>query len=103
MIHEDEALLADHDPLAADFRALNPSSTFYALRSPAYRVLWANSIFMLAAVHMAFTAHNVVAYDLTGKNGSVGLISFAIGSALLLTTPISGSVADRLSKRVLLL
>jgi predicted MFS family arabinose efflux permease len=78
------------------------ASTFYALGSPAYRVLWFNSFFMLTAVHLAFTAHNVVAYELTGNNRSVGLISFAIGAALLLTTPVSGPIADRVSKRLLL-
>jgi predicted MFS family arabinose efflux permease len=57
---------------------------------------------MLTAVHLAFTAHNVVAYEITGKNSAVGLVSFSIGAALLLTTPFSGPVADRMSKRLLL-
>jgi len=86
-------------PLSA---GANAGSTFYALGSPPYRVLWFNSFFMLTAVHLAFTAHAVVAYELTGKNSSVGLLSFAIGAALLLTTPISGPIADRMSKRLLL-
>jgi len=81
---------------------MNAGSTFYALGSPAYRVLWFNAFFMLTAVHLAFTAHAVVAYELTGKNSSVGLISFSIGAALLLTTPFSGPIADRMSKRLLL-
>jgi MFS family permease len=57
---------------------------------------------MLTAVHLAFTAHSVVAYELTGKNSSVGLLSFAIGIALLSTTPVAGPIADRVSKRLLL-
>jgi predicted MFS family arabinose efflux permease len=79
-----------------------PGSTFYALGSPAYRVLWLNATLMLTAVHLCFTAHAVVAFEITGKNGSVGLVSFAIGAALLLTTPLSGAIADRMSKRLLL-
>ncbi len=79
-----------------------PGSTFYALGAPSYRVLWLNATLLLTAVHLCFTAHSVVAFDLTGKNSSVGLVSFAIGAALLLTTPLSGAIADRVSKRLLL-
>jgi len=79
------------------------ASTFYALRSPAYRVLWLNASLVLAAFHLSFTAHNTVAFEITGKNSSVGLLSFAIGIALLLTTPFAGAIADRVSKRLLLL
>ena len=78
-------------------------STFYALQSPVYRVLWLNASLLLSALHLSFTAHNTVAFELTGKNSSVGLLSFAIGLALLLTTPFSGAIADRVSKRLLLL
>jgi len=79
-----------------------PGSTFYALGSPAYRILWLNASLMLTALHLGFATHNVVAYDLTGKNSSVGVISFGIGTALLLSTPFAGAVADRMSKRLLL-
>ena len=71
--------------------------------SPAFRVLWFNASLMLTALHLGFTTHNVVAYDLTGNNSSVGVISFGIGSAILVSTPFAGAVADRMSKRLLLL
>jgi predicted MFS family arabinose efflux permease len=71
--------------------------------SPAYRVLWINASFMLTALHLGFTTHNVVAYDLTGNNSSVGVIAFCIGAAILVATPFAGIVADRMSKRLLLL
>jgi predicted MFS family arabinose efflux permease len=77
-------------------------STFYALQSPAYRVLWLNASLVLSAMHLSFTAHNTVAFEITGKNSAVGLLSFAIGIALLVTTPFSGAIADRVSKRLLL-
>ena len=80
-----------------------PGSTFYALGSPAYRVLWLNASLMLTALHLGFATHNVVAYDLTGKNSSVGIISFGIGLAILVSTPFAGAVADRMSKRLMLL
>jgi predicted MFS family arabinose efflux permease len=80
-----------------------PGSTFYAFGSPAYRVLWLNASLMLTALHLGYSTHNVVAYDLTGNNSSVGVISFGIGSAILVSTPFAGAVADRVSKRLLLL
>jgi predicted MFS family arabinose efflux permease len=58
---------------------------------------------MLTVMHLAFTAHATVAFEITGKNSSVGVLSFAIGLALLVTTPLSGTIADRLSKRLLML
>ncbi len=82
---------------------MGPGSTFYALGSPAYRVLWLNASLMLTALHLGFATHNVVAYDLTGKNSSVGIIAFGIGFAILLSTPFAGAIADRVSKRMLLL
>ena len=78
-------------------------STFYALQSPVYRVLWLNASLVLAVMHLSFTAHATVAFEITGKNSSVGLLSFAIGMALLVTTPFAGAIADRVSKRLLLL
>lgn len=78
------------------------SSTFYALQSPAYRVLWLNASLVLSAMHLSFTAHNTVAFEITGRNSAVGLLSFAIGIALLSTTPFAGAIADRISKRLLL-
>ena len=78
-------------------------STFYALQSPAYRVLWLNASLVLSVMHLSFTAHSTVAFEISGKNSAVGLLSFAIGLAMLLTTPFSGAIADRMSKRLLLL
>jgi MFS family permease len=57
---------------------------------------------MLAAVHLAFTAQNVVAFDLTGNNRAVGFVAFTQGVAMLITTPLAGVVADRVPKRLLL-
>jgi predicted MFS family arabinose efflux permease len=93
---------SDPGPAALSWRE-GPGSTFYALGSPAYRMLWLNASLMLTALHLGFATHNVVAYDLTGKNSSVGIISFGIGSAILVATPFAGAVADRVSKRLLLL
>ena len=63
-------------------------------------MLWINASFMLTALHLGFTTHNVVAYDLTGNNSSVGVIAFCIGAAILIATPFAGTVADRMSEAI---
>ena len=69
---------------------------------PAFRLLWLNSFLMLTAVHLAFTAQNVVAFDLTGNNLAVGFVAFATGIAMMVTTPLAGVIADQVPKRLLL-
>jgi MFS family permease len=78
------------------------ATTFDAFSVPAYRLLWLNSFIMLTAVHLAFTAQNVVAFDITGNNRAVGFVAFAQGIAMLVTTPLAGVIADRVPKRLLL-
>ena len=77
-------------------------ATFESFSVPAYRLLWWNSFLMLTAVHLAFTAQNVVAFDITGNNRAVGIVAFAQGVSMLITTPIAGVIADRVPKRLLL-
>ena len=77
-------------------------ATFAALESPTFRLLWINSALFLGAVNLAFTAQGVVAFDITGNNGAVGLIAFSQGVAMLLATPVAGVIADGMSKRLLL-
>ena len=89
---------ADETPARGSWLA----STFDAFSVPAYRLLWLNSFVMLTAVHLAFTAQNVVAFDITGNNRAVGFVAFAQGIAMLVTTPAAGVVADRVPKRLLL-
>jgi MFS family permease len=45
----------------------------------------------------------VVAFDLTGNNGAVGIVVFGQGLAQTFLNPISGALADRVSKRNLVL
>jgi len=52
---------------------------------------------------MMSVVQGVVAYDLTGKNGSVGAVALGMGIATLLLAPFAGVLADRVSKRLLLL
>jgi MFS family permease len=45
----------------------------------------------------------VVAYELTGNNRAVGFVVFGQGIAMTVLNPISGAIADRISKRSLIL
>jgi len=75
-------------------------STFGSLAVPAFRTLWLNSLCLIIGIQMFVTANAVVAHDLTGTNRAVGFVVFGQGLAMLLLTPIGGTSADRLSKRI---
>jgi predicted MFS family arabinose efflux permease len=79
------------------------SSTFAALRIRDFRVLWLGTAISMLAFMMSMTAQSVVAFDLTGNNRAVGLVMFGQGIAMLALSPIGGALADRLSKRLVLL
>lgn len=87
---------------ARETRTTWASSTFDSFAVPEFRLLWLNSFLMLTAVHLAFTAQNVVAFDITGNNRAVGFVAFATGTAMMVTTPLAGVIADRVPKRLLL-
>ena len=57
---------------------------------------------MQTGFHLAFTSQAVVAFDITGDSRAVGFVAFAQGSALLITTPLAGVLADRFAKRLLI-
>ena len=79
------------------------ASTFDAFRFPLYRVVWLGSFFAFMAFNMASTAQGVVAFDLTGSNHAVGFVAFGQGLAMFFLNPFGGAIADRFSKRLLLL
>jgi MFS family permease len=60
-------------------------------------------VLAFVAFNMSMTAQGVVAYDLTGSNTSVGAVVFGQGIAMLFLNPFGGAVADRFSKRWLIL
>ena len=79
------------------------SATFEALSHPHYRILWFGTTLAFLAFMMSWVAQSVVAFDLTGKNGSVGIVSLGMGVSQLAIGPFGGAVADRVSKRGMLL
>jgi MFS family permease len=74
-------------------------ATFAALRDPTYRLLWAGGLVAFLAVQMEFIARGWLAFELTGSNQGLGAVYLGFGLPMLILTPWGGVVADRLSKR----
>ena len=68
-----------------------------------FRVLWAGSFLAFVAFFMSTVVQSVVAFDLSGSNKAVGFVVFAQGIAQLALGPLGGALADRLSKKAVIL
>lgn len=79
------------------------STTFASLKYPHYRTLWIGTSLAFLAFMMQWVVQAVVAFDLTGKNAAVGVVGLGMGISQLLISPFGGVIADRVSKRRLLL
>lgn len=79
---------------AAGFRR-----TFEALDVPAYRILWWGTLFSFVGMQMQVVARGYLAFDLTRSNTALGGVMIAFGIPQLLLSLYGGTVADRLSKR----
>src|ERR1043165_2670295 len=78
-------------------------SAFDALQMPVYRTIWIGTIVSFFAFNTWGPAQGVVAFDLTGNNGAVGIVVFGQGLAQTFLNPLSGAFADRVSKRNLVI
>lgn len=78
-------------------------TTFESLQDPHYRVLWAGTSLSFLVFSMQWIVQGVVAFEITGENGQVGLVALGMGVATVVTAPFGGVLADRVSKRRLLL
>lgn len=77
--------------------------TFQSLRNPHYRTLWMGTTVAFLAFMMSSIVQSIVAFDLTGKNGAVGVVALGQGLATICISPFGGVIADRVSKRKLVL
>jgi MFS family permease len=75
------------------------SRTFAALGNPLYRTLWFGTLFSFLGMQMQVLARGYLAFDLTGKNGALGLVTLGFGVPQLLLSLWGGVLADRLPKR----
>lgn len=79
------------------------TSTFSSLDNVSFRILSIGSFLAFIGFMTSTTAQNVVAFELTGNNRAVGFVAFGQGIAMLFLAPFGGALADRLSKRLVLL
>lgn len=79
------------------------TATFASLANPTYRLLFISGAVSFLAVQAQFVARGWLANDLTGTNAGLGAVYMAFGVPMLLATPFGGVLADRLSKRNILL
>ncbi|MBV1893406.1 MAG: MFS transporter, partial [Ilumatobacteraceae bacterium] len=78
-------------------------AAFSSLRIPEYKRLWWSGTFSFMSVQMQFLLRGVLAWDLTEREGALGLVYLCFGVAMLISTPLGGVAADRLPKRRVLL
>ena len=77
--------------------------TFPSLQERDFRVLWAGMLPGILATQMNFFTNGYLAFELTGKAASIGLISLGFGIPMLCFSLPAGVIADRYSKRMILL
>ena len=77
-------------------------AAFSSLRIPAYRTLWWGGLFTFMSVQMQFLLRGLLAWDLTEREGALGLVYLCFGVSLLIATPLGGVASDRYSKRLIL-
>lgn len=77
--------------------------TFAALSNRHYRVLMGGTALAFLSMMMSPVLQSVLAFELTGRNSAVGLVTLGNGIAFVTLAPFGGVVADRVSKRKLIL
>lgn len=76
---------------------------FESLREPEFRALWLGMLPGTLAMQMGMITNGYLAYDLTGSAAAIGLVTMGFGIPMLLLSLVGGVVADRVSKRKVLL
>jgi len=83
-------------------RRTGGGAAFASLRIPEYRLLWWGGVFSFMGVQMQFLLRGLLAWELTHREGGLGLVFLVFGITMLFFIPFGGVAADRLSKRRLL-
>lgn len=100
---------AGHGPGAAPrvtFRnAINPrkwGSTFTSLKEPEYAWYFVGNMAFFMGMQMEFVLRGFVAYEITQRASSLGLIAVMIALPMLVAAPFAGVIVDRVHKGRLL-
>ena len=76
---------------------------FESLQERDFRLLWLSMLPSTLAMQMGFVTNSYLAYDITGSAAAVGLVTLGFGVPMLFLSIIGGVVADRVSKRLVLM
>ena len=77
--------------------------TFESLNERNFRLLWFGMLPSTLAMQMGMVTNGYLAYDITGSAAAVGFVTLGMGIPMLFLSLIGGVVADRLSKRQILM
>ena len=81
----------------------NSHRTFVALENPAFRLYMLGQIISVAGNWMQTVAQGWLVYQLTSSELWLGIVAFASGVPMLLISPWAGVLADRYSKRLVMM
>lgn len=93
-----EAIIPPPDPKRDKNRG-----SFSAFRYPAFRYYFFGQLVSISGTWMQSAAQQVVVYQLTKSEASLGITAFMQGIPGLLLTPLAGVLLERVSRRKLLL
>ena len=85
------------------FKRPSLGAALSSLQIPEYRMLWWAGVFSFMSVQGQFVLRGLLAWDLTEREGALGLVYLVFGLTMLVTTPFGGVGADRFAKRTVLL
>lgn len=85
------------------FSAIAASNTFSAFRHRNYRLWFAGQLVSMVGTWMQNTAQGFLIYSLTGSTAYLGLVGFIAGVPSWLFMLYGGLVADRMSRRTLMM
>ncbi|MGB5759921.1 MAG: MFS transporter [Acidimicrobiales bacterium] len=78
------------------------AAAFSSLKVRDYRILWWGGLFSFMSVQMQFLLRGLLAWDLTEREGALGLVYLSFGLSMLVATPLGGVASDRFSRRAIL-
>lgn len=82
---------------------LKLSQTFSSLQHPNFRLWFSGQIVSLIGTWMQATAQGYLVYELTESPIMLGIVGFANGIPVWLFSLFAGTIADRISRRKMLL
>ena len=88
--------------LSARFKGV-AHRTFESLGESDFRILWFGFMGSWFAMQMQQVARGYLAYELTGNALALGLVTLAMGLPRIVLSPVGGVLADRFTKRSVLL